>query len=638
MPKLCYNFTQSYSQILQKVIFLKQWFKTLAKIFNDSYFIIPAALAFLLPDIQLRGLVDQNVFSESYVGPATWGFSLLWVSVILFVCIVILPKKSGRITYIISNSVFIILSLCQYVYFKIFDQFFWLKSIALAGEGAEYLSFALKYVDLKLLLCTGFAVLLMIFAAKRWQKPQKLNWKWCPIVILPILGITAIHILMLPQTFNENRDDWDSWRKPRVVYAQRTDVNKSFEVNGLYQMTFRDIYNTCFAPDKYGKAEYKAVDDYFAQKGEPSVNDYTGLFKGKNVISVMLEGVDTWMVSKRYTPAICYMMENGFNFTNYYSPTFGTGHTFNAEFAFNTGYFSPLSAVSATTFSSNSFPYSVANLFAKEGYFTNSFHYNTSEFYNRGIMHKSFGYEAYNSFPDFGMPITVSQSDSNILKNEDIYKKMTEKQPFFDFVITYSGHVPYTFDDAKLALAKENHPDLVDLSMNPEKNNCLILAADTDDFFKQLLTRLENDGILDNTVIVVYTDHYAYGFSDQELLKSYKKDEIIYKVPAFIYAKGIEGKNISKPAQTIDFLPTLLNLFDIKTEARFIGNDILSPENRGFAYFGNGAWVDDKMYYVPSDKEPDPKDKEYIQAKNKRVQESFDITEIVVTGDYFANR
>ncbi len=617
---------------------MKQKLKALAHIFAENYFIILALAAFLLPDLQLRGLVDRGVFTDTYVLPTTLCFSGLWAVLFLFVCIIILPEKAGRIAYIVLNSIFIVLSFCQYVYFGIFGQFFWLKSIALAGEGADYLSFALKYIDLRLVLTTAFAVLLVIVAAVKWKKPKKIGKKWWALVLVPILGITSLHIYMLPETFNQSQDDWDSWRRPRVVYKQRNDVNKSLVANGLYQMTIRDLYNTCFVPNKYGAEEFAQVEEYFKKQSDPVPNEYTGIFKGKNVIAVMLEGIDTWMIDEKYTPTLCYMMDNGFNFTNYYSPTFGTGHTFNAEFAFNTGYFSPLSAVSATNFSSNYFPYSMANLFSKEGYTANSFHYNTSEFYNRGIMHKNFGYEEYNSFPDFGMPITVSQSDSNILKNDKIYEKMIEKQPFFNFVITYSGHVPYTFDDAKLALAKENHPDLIDLSMDKEKNNCMILAADTDDFFRQLLTRLDSDGLLEDTVIVVYTDHYAYGFSDQKKLEEYKNGEIIHRVPSFIYAQGLQGKKISKPAQTIDLLPTMLNLFDIKTEARFIGKDILSPENKGFAYFGNAAWLDDDMYYVPSDQQPNAKDKAHIEAQNLRVRESFEITEIVITGDYFANR
>lgn len=617
---------------------MKEKLKRLGSFFAKNYFIILAFAALILPDLILRGLVDPSIFSEGYVLPATLCFTCLWAVLFLFVCIIILPNLTGKITYIILSSIFVILALCQYVYFKIFGQFFWLKSIALAGEGADYLDYALKYLDLEVVLGTLVSVVLMVFAAIKWKKPQNVSKKWWVLVLVPIIGITTLHIYMLPQTHKEGEDDWDSWRKPRVVYKQRTDVNKGFLVNGLYQMTIRDLYNTCFAPGKYGKEDFAKVDEYFKSHQSSDTNHYTGIFKGKNVIAVMLEGIDTWMIDEKYTPTMRYMMDNGFNLTNYYSPTFGTGHTFNAEFAFNTGYFSPLSAVSATNFSSNIFPYSMANLFANEGYTANSFHYNTAEFYNRGIMHKNFGYEKYNSLPDFGMPITVSQSDSNILKNEAVYQKMIEKQPFFNFVITYSGHVPYTFDDAKLALAKENHPDLIDSAMDKEKNNCLILAADTDDFFRQLLTKLEEDKLLDNTVIVVFTDHYAYGFSDQEKLQSYKNGEIIYRVPAFIYAKGIKGEKISKPAQTIDMLPTMLNLFDIKTDVGFIGKDIFSPQNKGFAYFGNAAWLDDKMYYVPSDAQPDPKELEHIQMQNKRVQESFEITEIVVTGDYFAHK
>ncbi len=617
---------------------MKRGLKAIMHFFAENFFVLLAFLAFLLPDLQLRGLVEEGVFTENYVLPVTLGFSALWAVLFLLVCVAILPEKPGRLAYIVLNSLFIVLSFCQYVYFKIFGQFFWLKSIALAGEGAGYLDFALKYIDLRVLLCTGLALLFVASAAIMWRKPKATGRGRWALLLVPVLGLTALHIFMLPETFNESQNDWDSWRRPRVVYKQKNDANKSLVSNGLYQMTIRDLYSTCFAHNKYGEADFARVEEYFEKQGAPVPNEYTGIFKDKNVIAVMLEGIDTWMTDKKYTPTMQYMMDNGLDFTNYYSPTFGTGHTFNAEFAFNTGYFSPPSAVSATNFSTNRFPYSMANLFRAEGYSANSFHYNSSEFYNRGIMHKNFGYEEYNSFPDFDMPITVSQSDSNILKNDAIYQKMIEKQPFFNFIITYSGHVPYTFDDAKLALAKENHPDLIDTSMDLEKNNCLILAADTDDFFRQLLTKLEADKLLDDTVIIVYTDHYAYGFSDQEKLKSYKNGKKLYQVPAFIYAKGLKGEKISKPSQTIDMLPTILNLFGIKTEMRFIGKDILSPEAPGFVYFEDGAWLDEKMYYVPSNEEPAPEDKEYIAAQNERARESLEITEIVITGDYFAGK
>ncbi|MBE7031495.1 MAG: hypothetical protein E7401_00865 [Ruminococcaceae bacterium] len=617
---------------------MKQKFKAFLKFINEYYFLVFAAIALFLPDLLLRALVWPNrPFVELYVGPVAWIFSAVWVFLILFVCTIVLPKKWGRLLYIVTNVFFIILAFCQYVYCGIFEQFFWLKSIALAGEGADYLDYALDYIDIPLVVCTLAAIGALVLAAIRWKKPPLKHKAWWLIALVPVIALGGLNFVMSPELFGDSEDDWDSWRKPRVVYKQFTDVNKSFDVSGLYQFTLRDLLRTVFPVNKYSKEDFKRVEEFFEQP-PVSENEYTGVLKGKNVIAVMLEGIDTWMIDEKYTPTMCYMMENGLNFTNYHAPTFGTGHTFNSEFAFNTGYFNPITAVSATNFSANRYPYSLANILRDEGYLANSFHYNDPEFYNRGIMHNSLGFEKYNSFPDFGMPETVSQADSNILSNDGIYAKMIEKQPFYDFVITYSGHVPYTFDDAKLSTAKQNHPDLINPEMNKEKNNCLILAADTDDFFRQLLTKLNDDGILENTVIVAYTDHYAYGFSDQKLLEEYKQGENIYRVPAFIYSPGLKAQTIDKPMMTVDFLPTILNLLGAKCPDYFIGNDILNPENEGFVYFGNKAWMDGKMYYVPSDEEPAKEKKEHIRAGNARVAESCEINDIVITGDYFARR
>ncbi len=617
---------------------MKLKFKALAAFVKENYFVMFAVLSMLFADLELRTLVLPKVFTEGFVLPVSIGFTLAWAGLFIFICWVILPPKMGRLTYIITTGLFIILSLSQYIYFKIFGQFFWIKSVALLGEGAEYLGFAFKHVDAWLVTCTSLGIISLVIAAIKWNGlPNRKKSRWV-LCLIPIIAISALHIFMQPQVHGDSMDDWDSWRKPRVVYKNFNDANKSLDLCGLYQFTIRDIYKTFIAPDDYGKAEMNKVSEYFEKKEALPENEYTGLLKGKNVIAVMLEGIDTWMIDPKYTPTMCKMMREGINFTNYYSPFFGTGHTFNAEFAFNTGLFTPITAVSAVNFSANSFPYAMPRLFKEAGYAVNSYHYNDSEFYNRGIMHRSFGYEDYHSFAEFGMPETVSQADSNILKSDAIYNDITGRRPFFSFVITYSGHVPYTFDDAKLALAKENHPELINKNMDSEKNNCLILAADTDDFFAELLKRLEEDGLSEDTVIIAYTDHYAYGFSDMKKLESYKKGDIIYRVPAFIYGEGVPQKKISKPMMTIDWLPTIINLFGFDTEGKYIGEDILSPENPGFVYFGSSAWLDEKMYYVPSAAEPKDSLKEHIQTQNKRVKESFDINDIIVSGDYYGSK
>lgn len=600
------------------------------------YFMLFAAAALLVPDVLLRNLVEESVFIEAYVGVVSWLFTAFWILLIIGFCVFVLPKKIGKAVYTLISVIFAVLSVCQYIYFKIFDQFFWIKSIMLAGEGAKYIDYAAEHIDAKLIFAILVFAALLIITLAGWDKPKLKNKAWLVFLLIPIIGITSVHIYMQPELHNDSMNEWDSWRRPRIVYKRLNDVNKSFETAGLYQLTFYDTYRTVFGGEKLDENNLSKVDKYFTEKGEQAENEYTGLFEGKNVIAVMMESIDSWMISEKYTPTLCKMMKSGFNFTNYNAPFFGAGFTFSSEFAFNTGFFTPVSAVSASNFSNNSFPYSMANLFKREGYAVNSFHFNSSEFYNRGIMHKSFGYEKYNSLAGFGIPETEAQLDSNMLKNDEVYAKMIEKQPFFDFIITYSAHLPYDKDDGKLTLAKEYYPELIDERMNTEKNNGMILAKDTDEFFRMLLERLEQDGLLNDTVIIAYTDHFTYGISDEELVKQWKGNDNKYCVPAFVYSAGMKRNKVSKPMMTVDWLPTVVNLFGLNRNGKYIGNDVLNPDNEGFAYFETSAWMDGKMHYIPGEEKAfSPDDEVYIGKQNQRVNESMEVNDIIVLGDYY---
>lgn len=599
------------------------------------YYLFFCALALIFPNVLLMRLISPGIFSERYVDFARLIFTSGWIFLIVFFCVYVLPKRVGKIIFGTVSTLFIVLSFSEYLYYRIFDQFFWLKSIMLAGEGSDYFSQAIGLIDVQLVLCTVLAIASMVIALVKWKKQSVGKKKTLLIAIIPIAALILTHIFMMPNEHKEKMDQWDVWRKPKVVYKNFSDINKSFEMTGLYQFTYLNLHTALFSKNECDDETREKIDNYFEQKGEMPINEYTGLFKGKNVIAVMMESMDTWLIDEVNTPTLYKMMNEGINFSNYNAPFFGAGFTFGSEFAFNTGYFTPVSAVSASKFSTHTFPYSLARLFTNEGYSANSFHFNSSEFYNRGIMHKSFGYEKYHSLSDFGITGTEAELDSNILKNEELYQKMTEKEPFFNFFITYSAHLPYVGESPKLKLAKEYYPELTDETKNEEKNNIEILAHDTDEFFRQLLERLEADGLLDNTVIIAYTDHFAYGVSNSELIDEWKGDDLSYRVPAFIYAKGIEHKDINKPMMTIDWTPTVVNLFGLQRDGKYVGNDILNPENKGFVYFETWEWMDDVMHYQHSEEEQSEENKEYIERGNKRVRESIEINDAVILGDYF---
>ena len=618
--------------------FVNSVLKKTCEIIKKYYFIIFCVVALLIPDLMLKSVIGEGFFKQNYVANVNTLFTIGWISLIIVFCTFVLPKRWGKIAFGVISLYFTILSLCQYIYFKIFEQFFWIKSILVADEGANYLDYAIKMIDLKLVICTIVSLAALILALVFWRKPDLKKKQKIFSFFIPVILLLATHIGMQPELHGDPTNEWDTWRRPRIVYKNFNDANKSIELSGLHQFAFRDLFKTISPIRKYGEKDYKRIDEYFEKKGEPPVNEYTGLFEGKNVIAVMMESIDTWTIDKKHTPTLYKMMKNGIEFTNYNAPFFGVGFTFSSEFAFNTGFFTPVSAVSASNFSSNSFPYALANLFAEKGYYANSFHFNSPEFYNRGIMHKSFGYEKYHSLSDFGISGTEAELDSNILKNDELYNKMVGNTPFYSFFITYSAHLPYSGDSAKLELAKQYRPDLINTRIDEEKNNMQILAADTDKFFKQLLERLEKDGLLENTVIIAYTDHFAYGISDQEKLSEWKGKKLSYTVPAFIYAEGIKPQKINKPMMTIDWAPTIVNLFDLNREGRYIGNDIFEPSNKGFALFETWGWMDDKMYFVPAEDTPDPDMISHVENQNSRVKESLEINDAVVLSDYYKKR
>ena len=366
-------------------------------------------------------------------------------------------------------------------------------------------------------------------------------------------------------------------------------------------------------------------------------NEMTGIFKDKNVILVLMESMDNWMINDKYTPTIRYMMKNGINFSNHFMPNVGAGYTFNAEFAVNTGYYCPSTETSASIFTKNLFPFALANMLDRDGYVSTSFHFNSRNFYNRAVMHRQFGYKDYKSFMDY-LPIEKCVQDSETVKSDTIYNMMTENEKFFDFIITYSAHLPYNTEDNKLKDALVNYSELIDDSLDVEARNALLLAHDTDEFFKVLLKRLDEDGLLKNTVIVAFTDHYSYGISDKNKileLRGTPEAEIIEKTPFFIYLPEIKPKEVTKVTSAIDILPTVVNMLGLEKCNYYMGNDAFDENYGGYVYFPNGSWYDGNIYYKSGEAYQDEY-KEYIESMNKYFAKLSNINDYVISTDYFS--
>mgnify|MGYP002579098734 CR=1 FL=1 len=540
------------------------------------------AIPFLLMDLFTRGLGHKiNFFGIYRLVPNL--FTIIWITLFLGISLSF-KKKIGKTLYIIFFILSFALFIVNNVYYSMTDTFFDFSLILLASEGSSYFMDAIINCNIWVYVLSVIVLGTFIYVLKFFPKQNKNNYKR---LILVILVFTIMHILT-PLLLGKKDVEltWSTWRNPRNIYINFNDNNKSMRISGFYEYNIRNFYITFLKPKKTNsEEELKFLHDMYNMEEEKDNDKYTGLFKGKNLILLQLEGVDTWMLTKETTPTLYNMMMNGINFTNHYSYYNGGGSTFNSEFAVNTGFITPLSFTqNAYSFSKSTFPYTLARLFKNEGYAVNAFHMNTSEFYSRGANYKNWGYDNYYGLIDlYDYKNKEYELDRELILNEDFSNKMFENDKFVDYIITYSSHLPFSTEkgvcktlitmDALEELGEEKLPKDYTLPVLTEEECAKRQAKETDYMVELLLNKLEEKSLLENTVIVVYTDHYLYTLSDQTILDKYKDTknelstysyfvELATKIPAF----PLNIKNSDEIKSVSEFLKEQLDGKDVNTE------------------------------------------------------------------------
>ena len=175
----------------------------------------------------------------------------------------------------------------------------------------------------------------------------------------------------------------------------------------------------------------------------------TGILEDKNVVLVLMESMDDWMIGD-HTPTIQKLMDEGINFTNFYTPGYGGIRTFNTEFCINTGSYLSSQSGYAFDYVTNTYNQSLASQLREEGYSAKTFHYNDPTFYSRGEFSPAMGYEEYVCYADY-----VQETDEKVRKNllyddlllfsnqalrEEFFR---DGQPTLNFIITRSAHLSY---------------------------------------------------------------------------------------------------------------------------------------------------------------------------------------------------
>ena len=446
-----------------------------------------------------------------------------------------------------------------------------------------------------------------------------------------IVGIVFSGIFMSTVTGTDISRLYKQWNREYVVMKFGI---YTYQGNDLIA-SLKPQISPLFGYDKAAKEVREYYEKYPSEKKE---NKYTNKYKGKNVIVIHAESIQNYLLTTEIngtpiTPNVKRLSEEGLYFSNFYAQE-SVGTSSDSEFTFST---SLLPASNGTVFVSywnREYP-SIQKLLNNQNYYTFSMHANKGNFWNREVMHENLGYKKFYNYTDAyeindENVIGLGLNDKEFFKQStDIIEKINKKyDKWYGLAIMLTNHTPFTglVNQGNLDLTyhyKKTNPDgtteevINDYLKNRTLGNYFETAHYADEAIGEFINELDEKGLLENTIVVIYGDHdakikrseydYYYNYNpetdskyekDDERYKEYTKYayEINRKVPFIIWTKNNkEKKEIKEVMGMYDILPTLGNMLGIHSEYA-LGHDIFST-NENFIVFPNGNWITNKMYY-----------------------------------------
>ena len=406
----------------------------------------------------------------------------------------------------------------------------------------------------------------------------------------------------------------------------KEDFEQDYSDNELFYTSFNtsDV-NFSSLSKKVTDSFLSSLHSYFAKIQPSEKNEYTGIFKGKNLIFICAEALSPYVISEENTPTLYKLSHSGIIFKDYYQPSFGES-TSGGEYSLllsqvpkrNSGE----RGMSMTLASKDNLRYSLPALFRLNGYHSFGYHNNSYTYYSRNITHPKMlmdwfgcgGSVTENENDRFDISEFLSpgwpKSDSEMIK-ATVNRYANNSEPFFCYYITVSGHNNYSFTEN--TASRNNIGASATLPYSERVRAYISCQHELEKALSLLISELKNNGILDDTVIVISNDHYPYGLSPgwqgnlgtdplSELYGHKVKSNIDREKGVFIvWSSNMKNSTVvSKPVSSFDVMPTLLNLFGIPYESRvLVGRDALSSGD-GLVFFSDMSWITNKAQYDAS--------------------------------------
>ena len=573
----------------------------------------------LLSMLRTPGSASMNFGIMYFTPPAIWAHIAI---VTLIASFVYLFKGKGRMwAAIVIDILVTILFIADIWYYRVNGTFLSIRHIIEPGIFNPIGKSLFNFKPIDLLFLLDFVILFLVYKFTGLKNVKyKSSLKTRLIAFISVFGISAIVIGFGHYYLDiAKKSDKVLFRIAWAPFQTFSDISPlGYHGYDIYYYTNKEMTLT--------DAEKNEIKTWFDENKEDLPdNKYKGMFEGKNLIAIQVESLENFVIGQKVygqeiTPNINKLLKNSLYFDNIKEQN-NSGISSDCDLMVNT---SMLPVRNGSTFFG--YPWTEYNtlqdLLNSKGYNTISTHPEVPGNWNWAEAHKSFKADKIWDASQFDQSevIGLGMSDESYLKQIGD-KLKNEKQPFYTFLVTLTSHGPFEVPEDKqyLNLPQDLNENMLGAYFQSVRY--------TDEAIGKFINQLKEEGLLENTVIMLYGDHcgvhkfYEDDIKDSPLEGDWWKDNE-KEIPFMIYNPSIQGETISKEGGQIDFLPTIAYLLGFNRDAfdsTAMGR-VLVNTNRNAIILNDGKIVGN----------PTPKEKAHLE-------KSFNIADMVIQGNYFKN-
>lgn len=507
----------------------------------------------------------------------------------------------------ITNLVLSFIILADTLYFRYFEDIISvtvLMQMRQVGDVGESIFALFRLSDALLLADVLLMAILWLFISRK-KADVRTPSRWAKVGTALLVLVLGWQLTAVP--FAKSREGGGAWQFNKLISNMR--VYNFTGLLGFHSANITRYIDDNFINRKvYSEDEISASQDWFdARNAERLPGPYSGVAEGKNLIVLQVEALQNFVLNREVngqeiTPNLNRLARENLYFPNFYEQT-ALGRTSDAEFLLNTSLYPTAEGSAYMLHAENTFD-ALPGILKEQGYGTNVFHPYKASFWNRYIIYPQLGIDTFYSDDDFEEAEVIGWAiNDEALLDQSLEEMAGFEEPFHSQIVTLTSHHPFEMPEHLQQLNMEGYNGYHDRHFK----NYLQSIHYVDQAIGKFVDGLEQKGMLDDTVLVIYGDHSTGMTSNTKKFVEFTdaEDPLTYfetnkNVPLILHIPGAEPKTFSQVASQLDLAPSLLDVLGSDpAQHHFIGRNMWDAEG-GRATFRDGSFITGELSFIAS--------------------------------------